>query len=410
MDAVRDRQQQSLRILLVEDSADDAELLLDALRGDGFDPKSARVETARAFRAAITNESWDLVLCDHALPQFSAPAALELLQELGQDLPFIIVSGAISDEDAVNAMRAGAHDYVLKNNLARLGVAIERELAEAIHRRERRRAEEALQQAQRLEAVGQLAAGIAHEINTPTQFVSHNLQFLSEAFVELLARIDPEGAEPTTQACEAGPALDLEYLRKEVPKAIDESSRGMEHISSIVRAVGTFAHPGSDASSLTDLNQLVEHTLTMASNETKSVAEVTTDLDPRLPHIPGHAPSLGQAILNLIINAAYAVAEARADRPQTRGRIHVSTRATGDAIEVAVRDNGPGIPVAVQPRIFDLFFTTKPVGQGTGQGLAISHRIVTEQYDGTIAVDSQLDQGTTFTIRLPLATGAAHAN
>ena len=272
-----------------------------------------------------------------------------------------------------------------------------------------------LRQAQKLEAIGQLAAGIAHEINTPTQYVGDNTRFLQESwhsFNELLAI-----AREMRQLAAAGPippqtlqrfdtlaqAADFEYLQAEIPRAIEQSLDGIERVAKIVRAMKDFSHPGSEEKRAIDINQAIETTITVARNEWKYVSDVETHFDSNLPLVLCHAGEFNQVILNLLINAAQAIAQALEGGSQGKGKIVVSTTCDQDWAEISISDTGAGIPEAVRSRVFEPFFTTKPVGKGTGQGLALAHTAIVRRHGGKIWFDSELGKGTTFYIRMPLA-------
>jgi PAS domain S-box-containing protein len=275
---------------------------------------------------------------------------------------------------------------------------------------DRKRMEVELRMAQKLEAVGQLAAGIAHEINTPIQFVGDSLQFLKESFESLdrLLLVYREVCSTVT-AVPAGAALlerleraehdaDLAYVRERVPAACERTLEGVERVTSIVRAMKEFAHPQTDQAPA-DLNRALTTTLTVARNEYKYVAEVQTDLE-ELPLVVCNLSDLNQVFLNLIVNAAHAIEDVLA--PGELGTIRVGTARDGDAVLVTIADTGGGIPHRVRTRIFDPFFTTKDVGRGSGQGLAIARSVV-DKHGGTIGLHTVPGKGTTFTIRLPIA-------
>jgi PAS domain S-box-containing protein len=268
---------------------------------------------------------------------------------------------------------------------------------------DRRDEELALRQALKLEAIGSLAAGIAHEINTPVQYVSDNVRFLQSVLVDLL-----DVVRGTARAQD----LDLEFLAAEAPLAADQAVDGLRRIADIVRAVKQFSHPGSDRPAPADLNAEITTTAAVSRNEWRYVADLTTRLDPDLPLVPCLADEIRQVLLNLIVNAAHAIAEAVDNKPGARGTIEVVSRRDGDWAEITVSDTGTGIPEAVRARIFDPFFTTKAVGHGTGQGLAIARAIVVEKHRGVIRFDTIVGHGTTFIVRLPLqgpADGKARA-
>lgn len=279
---------------------------------------------------------------------------------------------------------------------------------------DRRMLQAGLVEAQKLNAIGELAAGIAHEINTPTQYVGDNTLFLKKAFDDLLgllsrlttlrseARIDSVDPALIAAFDAAMQEVDLDYLRDEVPTAIAETLEGVARVTTIVRAMKDFSHPGTGEKALTDLNQSIASTLTVARNEWKYVADLVTDLDPDLPPVPCLIGEFNQVILNLVINAAHAIAERLGVSSGAKGRITVSTRRDGDWVEMRISDTGAGIPEAIRGRIFNPFFTTKEVGKGTGQGLAIAHRVVVKRHGGSIDFESETGRGTTFIVRLPM--------
>jgi signal transduction histidine kinase len=285
---------------------------------------------------------------------------------------------------------------------------------------ERRRMEQELAQARKLEAIGQLAAGIAHEINTPTQYVGANLRFMRTHLDGLLSAL--LGCQELVDAVQAGqPAGDLadraallsqeaqlEYLLQEFPSALNQSLDGIQRITHITSAMRTFSRPDTAQKSSADLNQILANTLIVARHQWKSLANLVTDYDPDLPKISCYPAELSQAFLNIITNACDTIADALQDpqRPQPpggMGTLSLSTRAAGSAAEVRIRDTGMGIPEHIQERIFDPFFTTKDPGKGTGQGLAIAYAIVVKKHGGALSFETQAGQGTTFIIRLPLS-------
>ena len=289
----------------------------------------------------------------------------------------------------------------------------------------RKTLEEQLRQAQKLEAIGQLAAGIAHEINTPTQYVGDNARFLKDSWGSIaellnlcqeLRKDQPPGKLPLAVAAQLNEIYersDINYLLKEIPHAIDQSLEGVQRVAKIVRAMKEFSHPGAEEKRGIDLNKAVETTVTVAKNEWKYIADVCLHFDEALPLVPCHAGELNQVLLNLIVNAAHAIAAAGGeadpigDEPSSKGRITITTRRVDRWAEIAIQDTGKGIPDAIRSRVFEPFFTTKPLGKGTGQGLALAHSVIVNRHQGQIWFDSKVGQGTTFFVRLPLesATG-----
>jgi signal transduction histidine kinase len=264
----------------------------------------------------------------------------------------------------------------------------------------RLQAEAELRQAQKLESVGRLAAGVAHEINTPVQFVNDSIHFLRDATSELISVVDKLAAQPTADEvaseCER---IDLEYLRRRIPQAFDRSLDGLQRVATIVRSMKQFAHPDAAEVCAVDLNSAIESTLIIARNEYKYVADMVTELGdlPPVSCLPGE---INQAFLNIIVNAAHAIGDVVAGTEQ-RGTITVVTRTEGDHAVIEISDTGAGIPDAIKSRIYDPFFTTKEVGKGTGQGLAITRSVI-EKHQGSIDVVSTPGH-TTFTLRLPIA-------
>ena len=264
-----------------------------------------------------------------------------------------------------------------------------------------------LLQAQKLEAIGQLAAGIAHEINTPMQYVQNNVTFFEQAFDDLKTLLIEVGKTehslltPETTALLAN--INLDFLLQEIPEGLKETLDGISRVVKIVSAMKAFSHPSGNERVASDLNLALDSTITVCRNEWKYVAEMITDFDPDLPMVPCFPDQLNQVVLNLIINASHAIQDHnKSDAQSSLGRITIVTRKNDAWVEIQVSDSGGGIPEAIQQRIFDPFFTTKEVGKGTGQGLAIAHDIVVNKHGGRIEFTSEPGQGTTFIIRLPV--------
>jgi signal transduction histidine kinase len=270
-----------------------------------------------------------------------------------------------------------------------------------------------LRQAQKLESVGRLASGIAHEINTPVQFVSDSCSFLETATDDLIAlvtayrgtvdELDRGALAPAAGAARLR-ALEVDrdagYLMEQIPLAIRRALQGLGRVSAIVRAMKEFAYPDHKEQAPADLNRAILSTLTVARNEYKYVAEVKTELA-ELPLVVCHVGELNQVILNIVVNSAHAIESAKAETERD-GLITVRTRELGDHVAIEISDNGCGIPDEIREKIFDPFFTTKEIGKGTGQGLAIAHTVVVDKHGGKIEVASRVGHGTTFTITLPV--------
>ncbi|HVR87642.1 MAG TPA: response regulator [Planctomycetota bacterium] len=442
-----------LRLLLVEDSSDDAELILREFRRAGFEPACERVQSAEALRSALSRGPWDLVVSDYQLGGFTGRESLAMVRGSGQDLPFILVSGAVGEDVAVDAMKAGASDYVMKDKLVRLGPAVRRELADAEVRRRRRKAEEELKTAyedlerrvrertaelseanarareelderrrleedrnrmfvhllrgQKLQAIGQLAAGVAHEINNPVGWILSNLGAIEEYFVTLADLL-----EKTTAAAHATPGPEGERLREEIGRlrmeaesdfvlqdlatAVRDSKEGAIRIRDIVASLKSFARPDDQEPEETDLVQLLEGAIKLSASELKFKAEVVRHYSP-LPHVSCRPRQIEQVFINLLVNAAQAI--------PGKGKVTVSAECNGREVVVRVGDTGSGIPPELRKRLFEPFFTTKPVGKGTGLGLHVAYKIV-RAHGGRIEVDSTPGSGTVMTVRLPLSKAA----
>ncbi|MEA2148403.1 MAG: two-component system, NtrC family, sensor kinase [Solirubrobacteraceae bacterium] len=281
---------------------------------------------------------------------------------------------------------------------------------------QRKRLEVELRLAQKLESVGQLAAGIAHEINTPIQYVSSSMDFLDHAFADLAelqgayaglgdaaarAGVDPAAL---TQIAEAEEVADLPYLRERVPAALERCRDGLERVAKIVSAMRVFGHPSTNETAPVDINAAIENTLVVAASEYKYIADVTADLGD-IPLVMSNGGDINQVLINLIVNASHAIADVVGDGG-VRGAIDIRTGVENDHVIVTIADTGGGIPAEITDRVFDPFFTTKPVGRGTGQGLAIARSII-DRDGGELTFDTRPGEGTTFTIRLPLTADVA---
>jgi len=304
-----------------------------------------------------------------------------------------------------------------KSNEALLVEIGERQRSE----RERLLIEEQLRQSQKLESIGQLAAGIAHEINTPMQYIGDNTRFVKDAFdpirrvlkfqAELVAAVKANAVTPQLLARSEGitAASDLDYFCEEIPSALDQTLEGVARVSKIVQAMKEFSHPGGKDKTPSNLNKAIESTVTVAHNEWNYVADMKLDLEPNLPLVPCYLGEFNQCILNLIVNAAHAIADVVRAQPGSKGLITVRTRRDNAQVEVRVTDTGTGIPEAARPKIFEPFFTTKGVGKGTGQGLSIIYTNIVKKLGGTVNFETETGKGTSFILRLPMPAVATPA-
>jgi signal transduction histidine kinase len=274
-------------------------------------------------------------------------------------------------------------------------------------------------QAQKLEAIGQLAAGIAHEVNTPTQYVADNTAFALRAVTGLITAFQAalavvQAAKEGTVSAELLQAVDaavtkakVPYLIKQLPRALEQSQEGLGRIATIVQAMKQFSHPSGAEKRPVNLREAIETTIAVARNEWKYVADVELDMDPELPLVPVLRNEFNQVILNLIVNAAHAIGDVTAGGANGKGKITITGRLQQGRVEIRVADTGSGIPESARAKVFEPFFTTKAVGKGTGQGLAIAYSVVVDKHQGSIAFDTQAGLGTTFIIGLPLVDSAA---
>ena len=318
--------------------------------------------------------------------------------------PIVDAAGRLTHSVAIGADITGKREGIRKKQ------ELQNKLVEEMQ--ERARVVIELQLAQKLESVGRLAAGIAHEINTPIQYVGDGVYFLRSAYEDFnhlldgwQNALDALGDHPAHQALRLEVAgltakHDLDFLRIEIPKAFDRTADGVARVTDIVKAMKEFAHPDANEQSPADLNHAIDTTLLVASNEYKYSAKVRTDFED-LPEIVCNIGELNQVFLNLIVNAAHAIHDSGKDADT--GEIKISTAVSGDSVVIRIGDNGCGVPPENLSRLYDPFFTTKEVGRGTGQGLAITHSIVVDKHGGTIGVSSTVGTGTEFTLRLPIA-------
>lgn len=421
------------KVLVVGDTPDMVRLIKKMVEDQGHTVFVAG-DGPQALQVA-SDEHPDVVLLDIMMPQMDGIEVLRRLKEDAdlQAIPVILVTAKAKRDDVIAGLDEGAHDYVIKpfkreilaarvrsavrikqhhDALLQLNQQLQWEISE------RERMQHELAHAKKLESIGHLAAGIAHEINTPAQYVGDNIRFLQEVFADvdnLLACFD-QLLQATKQHAFVDEAInkvkmaankaDVEYLREEVPNAIGQSLDGIQRVASIVRAMKDFSHPGNQEKQPIDLNRSIDSTLTVSRNEWKYVADLITDYAPNLPLVPCFPGNFNQIILNLVVNATQAIADVVGDGSGKKGTITVRTRPVGDWAEIRIEDTGTGIPEDIREKVFDQFFTTKDVGKGTGQGLAMAHAIVVKKHGGTITFDTEVGQGTAFTIQLPISTAA----
>jgi signal transduction histidine kinase len=370
-----------LRVLIVEDSEEDAELIILELKRGGYDPVFQRVDNAADMARALETGSWDVVLSDYSMPCFSVAEALSVVQDQGMDVPFVIVSATIGEEAAVAAMKAGAHDYILKHRLGRLVPAVERELRESNLRRERRQLEEQLHHAQKLESLGLLAGGVAHDFNNLLTGILGNASLVLDI-------LNPEPA---------------------VRNMLEEVVRASERAADLTRQLLAYAGKGKFVVEPLDISALVRDITELIRSSVSRTVSLELELPAGLPLIEADSSQVQQLIMNLTLNAV----EATAERP---GAVRVSTGtreirpgeavahfrpeppAPGTYVVIEVSDDGCGMSEMVKAQIFDPFFTTKFTGRGLGLSAAMG---IVRGHRGAIGVDSSEGQGSTFTVLLP---------
>jgi signal transduction histidine kinase len=375
-----------LRVLIVEDSEEDADLMVLELKRGGYDPTYRRVENAEAMLTAIEEHEWDLILSDFSMPRFSVSDALALIHEKDIDLPFVIVSATIGEEAAVAAMKAGAHDYILKHRLSRLVPAVERELRESAVRRERRLLEEQLRHAQKLESIGLLAGGVAHDFNNLLTGILGNASLL----------------------------MDILQLDGATRGIVDEIIRASERAADLTRQLLAYAGKGKFVVGPVNVSELVRDITELMRSSVPRTVVLDLELEDGLPPIEGDASQIQQLVMNLILNAV----EATGERPgvvkvvtamreisagERVGHFRPDPPQAGRYVMLQVSDNGCGMSGAVKAQIFDPFFTTKFTGRGLGLAAALG---IVRGHKGAIEVRSAEGAGSTFTVVIPPFTDA----
>jgi two-component system NtrC family sensor kinase len=417
-------------ILIVDDELPNRKLLETLLHPEGY--RTRAVANGEQALASVAQSAPDLILLDVMMPCMDGYLVARTLKAdpSTSNIPIIMITALIDRGARLEGLNAGVEEFLAKpidrtelwlrvRNLLRLkalGDALRNhssileqqvrartagleksneQLREQIRLREA--AQHELRLAQKLEAVGRLAAGIAHEINTPVQYVGDSVQFLKSAFADMLGIVKTSGVMPNSTD------TDLDFLRAEVPAAIERIIEGLQRVAAIVRAMKEFARYGGPDKQAADLNRALKATLQIARTEYKHVATIDLHCG-NIPEVLCNVGELSQAFLNLIVNAAHALADA--GRDSENGWIKIRTQFVDNSVELTFEDNGCGIPEDIVAKIYDPFFTTKEIGRGSGQGLAIARSIVVDRHDGSIGVVSLPSIGTCFTLRLPVRTAA----
>jgi signal transduction histidine kinase len=369
---------QSLKVLVVEDNPEDATLVLHELNRSGFESTPQRVDTEAAFLAGL-DSGLDLILCDYSMPEFSGPRALELLKKRGLEIPLIIVSGTIGEEIAVEAMKLGAADYLFKDRLARLGPSVRQALEQVRLCKERRKLEEELIEAQKMEVIGQLAGGVAHDFN--------NLLAVIMGYSDLM----------------------MGKLEADSPLQKDAQTirHAAERAAGLTRQLLVFSRKQTVQPVVLDINEVVGDMEKMLGRLIDENVELTFALGPQVGRLKADSGYVGQVLMNLVVNARDAmpnggkitVETGNATLDQDCAREHPGA-APGDYVMLSVSDTGTGMTDEVKAHLFEAFFTTKPKGKGTGLGLATCQTIV-QQCGGHIAFSSQAGKGAAFRVYFP---------
>ncbi len=433
-------------ILIIDDQPSARAWARGALEGEF---RCFETGSVQEFFELALRERPDVILADLEMQPLSGIKLCRMVKANPAlaSVPFVLLTGHETAEDKIASLADGADDHLPKSISARelLGRiratvrlrsallraanleglvdqrtlelrATTEQLRSEITRREQMEA--GLRLAQKLEAVGQLAAGVAHEINTPMQYIGDSLYFLKDSFTEVLAAVgelqsalgNVEGganqAEIAGELQRINETFDLEYVKAQVPQAFAMTLEGVARVSSIVAAMKALVHPGQSEKAAADVHAALKNALIVTRSAYRDVADVETDFGD-LPLIDCQIGELNQVFVNLIVNAAHAISDVVA-RDGGRGKIRVRTRLEGEKAVISVADTGAGIPESIRHRIFDPFFTTKPVGRGTGQGLGIASAIV-ENHGGRLTLETEVGRGTTFTITLPISHSHAEA-
>ena len=412
---------------------------------EGFDMVCKAVEDGRPYCVAIVDmrmpPGWDGVeTISHLVEEdpelqiiictaFSDYSWSETLEKLGHRVGLLVLKKPFDNVELRQMAHALAEKWVLQRAVEAQVDNLEsqvRQRTEALEiayqalkkeMTEKKRVVDELSLAQKLESVGRLASGIAHEINTPVQFVSDAVHFIQGAFNDtfpLLERYrslrEAAATEKVTEeliaeVAEAEETAEVDFIKEQIPKALESAIDGLGRVATLVRSMKEFAHPDQKTKAAADINRALATTLTIARNEYKYVADLETSYGD-LPPVLCHVGELNQVFVNIIVNAAHAIGDAVAGT-EKRGLIKVETRQEGEDAVIAISDTGTGIPEAIRSKIFDPFFTTKEVGRGTGQGLAIARAVIVEKHGGELSLETEVGKGTTFFIRLPLGDAAA---
>jgi signal transduction histidine kinase len=408
-------------ILLVEDEPLVARAIILTLKRRGvMDCSVERVDDLKSALLYLDEASVDAVILDLNLPDSSGVDTFDKIREKFSEVPVVILSGLEDEDMAIDVVKKGAQDYMVKGRDA--GDAIVRSVRYAIersrYRKEARELQSMVAHERRMEAIGVIASGVAHEINTPTQFVGTNLQFLEKA-IRLIEELwdECDAAFSNGEDAEAIEEIRLKLkdrkyrsLKGELNRAISDSLDGVGRIQRMVKALSPFSRNSHGKRVFYDVNQAVKDAVTISRGEWKHVAKVEMDLDDNIPPIQCQPEEVCQVLLNLIINASHAIADVvgRNGEKKRAGTIAINTILEDGNVQIRVADTGDGIPEGIRHRIFEPFFTTKAIGSGSGQGLYVSYNIVVKHHGGSLVFHTEPHKGTVFNVSLPVNPGSGY--
>ena len=397
-----------IKILLIEDNKGDARLIQEMLMEESSAVFS--LTTAGTLHEGLEKLAFgrtDVVLSDLSLPDSNRLETLNGILQRVSDMPVVILSGLDDEISAIRAVKEGAQDYLIKGQVT--SQLLVRTIKYAI---ERKKMVSQLIQSKKMESIGHLAAGMAHEINTPIQYISTNIRFVQDSFQQIESLMngfsgmlhemgkEPPVCQNVIEFENRLKEIDPQYLFEEVPKAIQHSLYGIRKVSEIVQAIYDFSQVNTDGVKNVDINKSILTTITVAQNEVNQVAEIKTDLCRTLPPIKLLPVEFNQVIFNILFNAVQAVRQVVDINSGEKGVIAVRTLQDEAWVEIHISDTGLGIPMEIRDKVFDPFFTTKEIGEGIGHGLTFAHNVIAK-FGGFITFETEDGKGTTFIIKVP---------
>ncbi|MGA2299021.1 MAG: response regulator [FCB group bacterium] len=406
------------KILIVDDISLNCKLLYQLLKGMVVEIKMT-YSGKDALEILDNDSEYDLILMDVQMPGMDGFVTVKQIKENEslKEIPVIFITAYYNTKEFIQAgYNLGAYDYITKpfdneilKNKVKLFLTLQKQkkiIAEYAQKAEQ------YAKAQKLSSIGQLAAGIAHEINTPMQYIGDNNYFFKESFGKLKEYVQelenrlinpPESPfdKAEKELIKFKEEKEIDYLMKEIPIAMERTEDGINRVRNIISAMKKIAHPSGQQKTLSDINQAIEITSIITRNEWKYIADLELIPEPGLPPVKCLIDEINQVILNLIINSSHAIEEQVKKNIYAKGKITISTHSDSENVEIKISDNGCGIPSENLEKIFNPLFTTKDIGKGTGQGLAIALDIIENKHRGKINVESILEKGTTFTLLLP---------